>query len=188
MSYRYMLILQYDPVIWQSSSKFSLLSPPRSHRRAKLKVNQQLPDQTPLLIYFFCRAREVKASCRFLTVKLQAQPPVPWQGPQLPSHHTPSLKSIHTALLDDCFTPPPPPHSQLTTSSDFAKKIEALGTGVVLVLLLPTHPHLCPSALPCLPRRQHPPLSHGRAAPFLVSFPFLFFFLLFLVRVLHSPG
>lgn len=120
--------------------------------------------------------------------KLQAQPPAPLPGPQLPSHHTLSLKSIHTILLDDCFTPPPPPHSQLTTSSDFAKKIEALGTGVVLAPLLPAHLHLCPSTLPFLPLRQHPPLSHGGAAPFLVSFFFFFSFLLFLDRVLCSPG
>lgn len=94
------------------------------------------------------------------------------------------------ALLDDCFTPPPPPHSQLTTSSDFAKKIEALGTDVVLALRLPTHRHLCPSALPFLPLRRHPPLSPSREACFLFPFFFFlpFFLLLFSDRVLRSSG
>lgn len=126
---------------------------------------------------------ELEASCvppPPLSCRLSPQPHS--QGHNCPATTLCPSSLFTPILLDDCFTPPPPPHSQLTTSSDFAKKIEALGTGVVLAPLLPAHLHLRPSALPFLPLRQHPPLSHGRAAPFLVSF----FFFLFLFAVFRQ--
>jgi hypothetical protein len=81
---------------------------------------------------------------------------------KLLSHHTTSPSLFTPSLLDDCFTPPPPLHSQLTTSSDFAKKIEARSTEVA-----PPPTCICarPSAFPPTTHRTAPARVAGSPFP-----------------------
>lgn len=153
--------------------------PTRVPQATRAEGKPSLTDQPPLTIYFE-ELGESKSQPALSTSPLsfRLSPQSHAKDHDCPAAVLHPLSLFTPALLDDCFTPPPPPHSQLTTSSDFAKKIEALGTDVVLALRLPTHRHLCPSALPFLPLRRHPPLSPGREACFLFPF-FISLFLSF---------